>query len=66
MHHEIGMAYWQAKRLGFDLNLAVLPSIRIEINAWLASTPYRFRGAFDEATFRVAVRIGLIELLRSA
>lgn len=27
--------------------------------------PYRFRGAFDEETFRVAVRIGLIELLRS-
>lgn len=26
---------------------------------------YRFRGAFDEETFRVAVRIGLIELLRS-
>ncbi|MFX5092927.1 amidohydrolase, partial [Acinetobacter baumannii] len=35
------------------------------LTSWLASTPYRFRGAFNEATFRVAVRIGLIELLRS-
>lgn len=32
---------------------------------WLATTPYRFRGVFDEYTFRIAVRIGLIELLRS-
>lgn len=32
---------------------------------WLSATPYRFRATFDEATFRLAVRIGLIELLRS-
>lgn len=32
---------------------------------WLAATPYRFRGAFDESSFRLAVRIGLVELARS-
>jgi cytosine/adenosine deaminase-related metal-dependent hydrolase len=35
------------------------------LTPWLASTPYRFRGAFDEESFRLAARIGLIELLRS-
>ncbi|MCS5969149.1 amidohydrolase family protein [Klebsiella variicola subsp. variicola] len=31
----------------------------------MSATPYRFRAAFDEHTFRLAVRIGLVELLRS-
>lgn len=35
------------------------------LTPWLAATPYRFRGAFDEHSFRLAVRIGLLELLRS-
>lgn len=35
------------------------------LTAWLSATPYRFRAAFDEHTFRLAVRIGLVELLRS-
>ncbi|WP_332604590.1 amidohydrolase family protein [Acinetobacter sp. ESBL14] len=42
-----------------------LQGLNQSLTSWLASTPYRFRGAFDEATFRIAVRIGLIELLRS-
>ncbi len=28
------------------------------LTAWLSATPYRFRAAFDEHTFRLAVRIG--------
>lgn len=35
------------------------------LTPWLAATPYRFRSAFDEHSFRLAVRIGLLELLRS-
>lgn len=35
------------------------------LTPWLAATPYRYRGAFDEHSFRLAARIGLIELLRS-
>ncbi|WP_241646230.1 amidohydrolase family protein [Rosenbergiella metrosideri] len=35
------------------------------LTSWLSVTPYRFRAAFDEETFRLAVRIGLVELLRS-
>lgn len=39
--------------------------IGLSLTPWLGATPYRFRAAFDEATFRLAARIGLIELLRS-
>ncbi len=35
------------------------------LTPWLAATPYRFRGAFDEHSFRLAARIGLLELVRS-
>ncbi|KEA51024.1 amidohydrolase [Mangrovibacter sp. MFB070] len=35
------------------------------LGAWLAATPYRYRAAFDEQTFRIAARVGLVELLRS-
>lgn len=39
--------------------------IGLPLTAWLAATPYRFRPRFDEQTFRIAARIGLVELLRS-
>lgn len=54
-HHHLFQSLLKGESQGLNQNLT----------SWLASTPYRFRGAFDEATFRIAVRIGLIELLRS-
>lgn len=54
-HHHLFQSLLKGEPQGLNQNLT----------SWLASTPYRFRGAFDEATFRVAVRIGLVELLRS-
>ncbi|MET1078653.1 MAG: amidohydrolase family protein [Pseudomonas sp.] len=35
------------------------------LGGWLAAVPQRYRGAFDAASFRLAVRIGLTELMRS-
>lgn len=35
------------------------------LTPWLAATPYRFRAGFNERLFRLAARIGLVELLRS-
>ncbi|MBN0559850.1 amidohydrolase family protein, partial [Pseudomonas aeruginosa] len=40
------------------------PGLNQSLTACLSATPYRFRAAFDEHTFRLAVRIGLVELLR--
>ncbi|WP_130802871.1 amidohydrolase family protein [Acinetobacter ihumii] len=54
-HHHLFQSLLKGEPQG--LNQSLTP--------WLASTPYRFRGAFDEETFRLAARIGLIELLRS-
>lgn len=54
-HHHLFQSLLKGEPQG--LNQSLTP--------WLASTPYRFRGAFDEDSFRLAVRIGLIELLRS-
>ncbi|MEB6479254.1 amidohydrolase family protein [Acinetobacter vivianii] len=54
-HHHLFQSLLKVEPQGLNQNLT----------SWLASTPYRFRGAFDERTFRIAVRIGLIELLRS-
>ncbi|ENV08706.1 hypothetical protein F966_02821 [Acinetobacter higginsii] len=54
-HHHLFQSLLKGEPQGLNQNLT----------SWLASTPYRFRGAFDESTFRIAVRIGLIELLRS-
>lgn len=39
--------------------------INSSLTAWLEATPYRFRAAFDAELFRLAVRIGLVELVRS-
>lgn len=41
------------------------PGLNLTLTPWLGATPYRFRAAFDESTFRLAARIGLIELVRS-
>lgn len=39
--------------------------LNASLTPWLAATPYRFRALFDETRFRLAARIGMIELMRS-
>jgi 8-oxoguanine deaminase len=39
--------------------------INLSLTDWLAATPYRYRARFDERLFRLAARIGLVELVRS-
>ena len=36
--------------------------LNLSLTEWLAATPYRYRASFDEKLFRLAARIGLIEL----
>lgn len=54
-HHHLFQSLLKGEPQGLNKSLT----------AWLSATPYRFRGTFDEVTFRLAVRIGLTELLRS-
>ncbi|GGY16452.1 amidohydrolase family protein [Massilia dura] len=54
-HHHLFQSLLKGDAAGIDLPLT----------PWLAATPYRFRAAFDEDLFRLAARIGLVELLRS-
>jgi cytosine/adenosine deaminase-related metal-dependent hydrolase len=54
-HHHLFQSLLKGDAEGIDLTLT----------PWLAATPYRFRPRFNEALFRVAARIGLVELLRS-
>ncbi len=54
-HHHLFQSLLKGDPAGIDLSLT----------PWLAATPYRFRAAFDEHSFRLAARIGLVELLRS-
>ena len=54
-HHHLFQSLLKGVPGGTDLTL--MP--------WLQAVPYRHRGAFDEATLRLAVRIGLVELLLS-
>jgi cytosine/adenosine deaminase-related metal-dependent hydrolase len=54
-HHHLFQSLLKGEPQGLDLTLT----------PWLAATPYRFRAAFDEHSFRLAARIGLVELLRS-
>ncbi|MBF7957981.1 amidohydrolase family protein [Rahnella victoriana] len=54
-HHHLFQSLLKGEPQGLNQSLT----------AWLSATPYRFRATFDEATFRLAVRIGLTELLRS-
>jgi len=39
--------------------------INLSLTDWLGATPYRFLGRFNERQFRIAARIGMIELIRS-
>jgi 8-oxoguanine deaminase len=39
--------------------------INLPLTQWLGATPYRYRTKFDEQLFRLAARIGLVELIRS-
>ncbi|MEN4889667.1 amidohydrolase family protein [Erwinia billingiae] len=54
-HHHLFQSLLKGEPQGLNKSLT----------GWLSATPYRFRATFDEQTFRLAVRIGLIELLRS-
>ncbi|MDI9224196.1 amidohydrolase family protein [Pantoea sp. EA-12] len=54
-HHHLFQSLLKGEPQGLNLSLG----------GWLAATPYRFRGAFDEHIFRLAARIGLVELVRS-
>lgn len=54
-HHHLFQSLLKGDTVGLDATLT----------PWLAATPYRFRALFDERRFRLAARIGLIELARS-
>lgn len=54
-HHHLFQSLLKGDPAGIDLALT----------PWLAATPYRYRARFDEKLFRLAVRIGMVELLRS-
>jgi cytosine/adenosine deaminase-related metal-dependent hydrolase len=54
-HHHLFQSLLKAEPLGFNATLT----------PWLAATPYRFRAGFDADSFRLAARIGLIELALS-
>jgi cytosine/adenosine deaminase-related metal-dependent hydrolase len=54
-HHHLFQSLLKGDTAGLDASLT----------PWLAATPYRFRALFDEQRFRLAARIGLIELARS-
>lgn len=54
-HHHLFQSLLKGDTAGLDASLT----------PWLAATPYRFRALFDEERFRLAARIGLIELARS-
>jgi 8-oxoguanine deaminase len=54
-HHHLFQSLLKGDTAG--LNASLTP--------WLAATPYRFRASFNEQRFRLAARIGMIELMRS-
>ena len=54
-HHHLFQSLLKGEPRG--LNATLTP--------WLAATPYRFRAGFDAERFRLAARIGLIELMLS-
>ncbi|MNO51160.1 Isoxanthopterin deaminase [compost metagenome] len=54
-HHHLFQSLLKGIPAGIDQSLG----------AWLGAVPYRYRGAFDEQSFRLAARIGLVELARS-
>lgn len=54
-HHHLFQSLLKGVPAGIDQTL--MP--------WLQAVPYRHRGVFDEATLRLAARIGMVELLLS-
>lgn len=54
-HHHLFQSLLKGEPKG--LNATLTP--------WLAATPYRFRAGFDARRFRIAARIGLVELALS-
>lgn len=54
-HHHLFQSLLKGEPQG--LNATLTP--------WLAATPYRFRAGFDAQRFRLAARIGLVELVLS-
>jgi cytosine/adenosine deaminase-related metal-dependent hydrolase len=54
-HHHLFQALLKGDPAGINASLT----------PWLAATPYRYRARFDEKRFRLAARIGMIELVRS-
>lgn len=54
-HHHLFQSLLKGEPKG--LNATLTP--------WLAATPYRFRAGFDAGRFRLAARIGLVELALS-
>src|SRR5258706_3628594 len=54
-HHHLFQSLLKGEPQG--LNATLTP--------WLAATPYRFRAGFDAQRFRLAARIGLVELALS-
>jgi cytosine/adenosine deaminase-related metal-dependent hydrolase len=54
-HHHLFQSLLKGIPAGIDQSLG----------AWLGAVPYRYRSLFDEQSFRLAARIGLVELARS-
>ena len=54
-HHHLFQSLLKGLPAGIDATLT----------PWLQAVPYAHRGGFDEATLRLAARIGLVELLLS-
>ncbi|WP_413458807.1 amidohydrolase family protein [Herbaspirillum huttiense] len=54
-HHHLFQSLLKGDPLGINATLT----------HWLAATPYRYRAKFDAGLFRLAARIGMVELMRS-
>lgn len=54
-HHHLFQSLLKGDPLGINATLT----------PWLAATPYRYRAKFDAELFRLAARIGMVELMRS-
>ncbi|MDQ8021550.1 MAG: amidohydrolase family protein, partial [Moraxellaceae bacterium] len=54
-HHHLFQSLLKGDPLGINATLT----------PWLGKTPYRYRSAFDAEIFRLAARIGLVELALS-
>lgn len=54
-HHHLFQSLLKGDPLGINATLT----------PWLATTPYRYRAAFDAELFRLAARVGMIELVLS-